>query len=52
MTKLLPLEEALICELRTRLQLPLDDIAEVMRRCVNAYDLPQCHSPLSRSGMG
>ncbi|MEJ2375239.1 MAG: IS481 family transposase, partial [Pseudolabrys sp.] len=25
-----PLEEALVCELRTRLQLPLDDVAEVM----------------------
>ena len=31
-----PLEEALVAELRTRLHLPLDDIAEVMRRCVNA----------------
>jgi transposase len=30
------LEEALVCELRTRLRLPLDDITEVMRRCVNA----------------
>jgi hypothetical protein len=30
------LEEALACELRTRLCLPLDDITEVMRRCVNA----------------
>jgi len=29
-------EEALVCELRTRLQLPLDDVTEVMRRCVNA----------------
>jgi transposase-like protein len=31
-----PLEEALVCELRTKLELPLDDITEVMRRCVNA----------------
>jgi len=35
-TSLSPLEEALVCELRTKLQLPLDDITEVMRRCVNA----------------
>jgi transposase-like protein len=34
-TSLSPMEEALICELRTKLQLPLDDIVEVMRRCVN-----------------
>ena len=30
-----PLEEALVCELRVQLQLPLDDITEVMQRCVN-----------------
>lgn len=30
-----PLEEELVCELRTRLQLPLNDIVEVMRRCLN-----------------
>ena len=35
MIKVTPLEDALICELRTRLQLSLDDITEVMRRCVN-----------------
>ena len=29
------MEEALVCELRSRLWLPLDDITEVMRRCVN-----------------
>ena len=29
------MEETLICELRIQLQLPLDDIVEVMRRCVN-----------------
>ena len=34
-TSLSPLEETLVCELRTRLQLPLDDIVEVMRRCLN-----------------
>ncbi len=30
-----PMEEALVCELRMRLQLPLDDITEVMHRCLN-----------------
>jgi len=35
-TSLSGLDEALVCELRTHLQLPLDDITEVMRRCVNA----------------
>lgn len=34
-TSFSPMEEALVCELRTRLHLPLDDITEVMRRCVN-----------------
>jgi len=34
-TSFSPLEEALVCELRTELQLPLDDITEVMQRCVN-----------------
>jgi hypothetical protein len=29
-----PLEERLVCELRTALALPLDDIVEVMRRCL------------------
>ena len=29
------MEEELVCELRQRLQLSLDDITEVMRRCVN-----------------
>jgi transposase InsO family protein len=29
------LEESLVCELRTRLGLPLDDVTEVMRRCAN-----------------
>src|ERR1700688_3247910 len=35
MTSLSATEEALVCELRTSLQLPLDDIVEVIRRCVN-----------------
>ena len=34
-SSLSPMEQALVCELRTRLQLPLDDITEVMRRCLN-----------------
>jgi IS30 family transposase len=34
-TSLSTVEETLVCELRTSLQLPLDDIVEVMRRCVN-----------------
>ena len=42
-TSLSTLEEALVCELRTQLQLPLDDVVEVMRRCVN--------SKLSRSAI-
>ena len=29
-------KRALVCELRTSLQLPLDDIVEVMQRCINA----------------
>ena len=35
MTSLSAMEETLVCELRTSLQLPLDDLVEVMRRCVN-----------------
>ncbi len=35
-TSLSAIEETLISELRTTLQLPLDDIVEVMRRCINA----------------
>src|SRR5882757_4384271 len=34
-TSLSDMEETLVCELRTRLQLPLDDVVEVMRRCLN-----------------
>jgi IS30 family transposase len=34
-TSLSTIEETLVRELRTSLQLPLDDIVEVMRRCVN-----------------
>jgi len=51
-TKLAPLEEALICELRTRLQLPLDDIVEVMRRCVNGkISRSATHRCLKRHGL-
>jgi transposase-like protein len=46
------MEEALICELRTRLQLPLDDIVEVMRRCVNAkLSRSAIHRCLVRHGL-
>lgn len=38
------MEETLVCELRTSVQLPLDDIVEMMQRCVSAE--------LSRSGLG
>jgi transposase InsO family protein len=34
-SSLTALEEELVCELRARLDLPLDDIVEVMRRCLN-----------------
>src|SRR5204863_6820668 len=34
-TNLSAMEETLVCELRAALQLPLDDIVEVMRRSVN-----------------
>jgi transposase-like protein len=46
------MEEALVCELRTRLQLPLDDIVEVMRRCVNAkLSRSAIHRCLVRHGL-
>ena len=35
-TSLSAVEERAVCELRTSLQLPLDDIVEVMQRCINA----------------
>jgi len=51
-TKLLPLEETLICELRSRLQLPLDDIVEVMRRCINEkISRSATHRCLRRHGL-
>jgi IS30 family transposase len=47
-----PLEEALVCELRTRLQLPLDDITEVMHRCINGkLSRSAIHRCLKRHGL-
>jgi transposase len=46
------IEEALVCELRTKLQLSLDDITEVMRRCVNAeLSRSAIHRCLKRHGL-
>jgi transposase InsO family protein len=51
-TRLSALDEALICELRTHVQLPLDDITEVMRRCVNAkISRSATHRCLKRHGL-
>jgi transposase-like protein len=51
-TSLSVLDEALIGELRTKLQLPLDDITEVMRRCVNAkLSRSAIHRCLKRHGL-
>ena len=51
-TSLSPLEEELVRELRTRLDLPLDDIVEVMRRCLKP-DLSRSatHRCLQRHGI-
>jgi transposase-like protein len=47
-----PVEEALVCELRTRLALPLDDIVEVMRRCLNPkLSRSAIHRCLKRHGI-
>jgi transposase-like protein len=51
-TSFSPMEEALVCELRTQLHLALDDLAEVMRRRVN--DKLSCsavHRCLKRHGL-
>jgi hypothetical protein len=54
-TSLSPLEEALVIELRKLLALPLDDITEAMRRCVNpkvsrsATASAECPNPTSPS---
>jgi len=47
-----PLEEALVCELRTQVGLPLDDIVEVMHRCVNReLSRSAIHRCLKRHGL-
>jgi len=47
-----PAEEVLVCELRTELDLPLDDIVEVMRRCVrNSLSRSAIHRCLKRHGI-
>jgi hypothetical protein len=52
-TSLSTIEEALVCELRIKLQLPLDDITEVMRRCANAkLSRSAIHRCLKRHGLG
>jgi transposase InsO family protein len=49
---LTPLEERLVVELRTNLELPLDDIVEVMRRCVNPkLSRSAIHRCLKRHGV-
>jgi IS30 family transposase len=51
-TSFSPMEESLVCELRTKLQLPLDDIVEVMRRCVNdKLSRSAVHRCLKRHGL-
>jgi len=46
------LEERLVVELRTALQIPLDDIVEVMRRCVNPkLSRSAIHRCLKRHGV-
>lgn len=51
-TSLSELDEALVRELRTKLNLPLDDITEVMRRCVNAgLSRSAIHRCLKRLGL-
>ena len=51
-TVLSPLEERLICELRTSLGLALDDITEVMRRCVRPLSRDCVYRCLRRNGLG
>ena len=47
-----PLEEELVRELRTRLDLPLDDIVEVMKRCLNPkLSRSAIHRCLQRHGI-
>jgi transposase-like protein len=52
MTKITLAEEALIRELRTELQLGLDDITEVMKRCVSRkFSRSAIHRCLVRNGL-
>src|ERR1700761_5802467 len=52
MTSLSAVEETAVCELRTSLQLPLDDIVEVIRRCINAkLSRSAIHRCLQRNGI-
>jgi transposase-like protein len=52
MTSLSAIEERAVCELRTSLQLPLDDIVEVMQRCINAkLSRSAIHRCLQRNGI-
>lgn len=47
-----PLEETLVSELRARLDMPLDEIVETMRRCVNAkLSRSAIHRCLKRHGV-
>ena len=51
-TSLSAVEERAVCELRSSLQLPLDDIVEVMRRCINAkLSRSAIHRCLQRHGI-
>ena len=51
-TSLSAMEGMLVCEMRTSLQLPLDDIVEVMRRCVNGkLSRSAIHRCLQRHGI-
>ena len=51
-TSLSAVEERAVCELRTSLQLPLDDIVEVMQRCINAkLSRSAIHRCLQRNGI-
>jgi len=51
-TSLSAVEEKVVCELRTSLHLPLDDIVEVMQRCINAkLSRSAIHRCLQRHGI-
>ncbi|MGY3598148.1 transposase [Bradyrhizobium sp. USDA 4341] len=51
-TSLSAVEERAVCELRTSLQLPLDDLVEVMQRCINAkLSRSAIHRCLQRNGI-